>query len=1200
MYLKSLEVIGFKSFADKTKLAFEPGITAIVGPNGCGKSNISDAIRWVLGEQSAKSMRGLSMQDCIFNGTDDKKPLGMAEVSLALANCEQALGTAYHEVTVTRRIFRSGESEYLINHAPCRLKDIHRLFMDTGIGVNAYSVLEQGRIDQILSSHPEDRRTIFEEASGITKYKSDKKDALRKLEYTEENLLRLADVLREVRRQINSLQRQVHKAQRYQEVQTKLRSYDIFLTQERCRELQQQINIATERLSAIAEREELIVSEIATNEGLSQSKLEVISNSEKEINNSIASLQKIQNDLTRAQEALRITQERQVEIQQLSVRDQRDLQTAQESEKVLLASRQEIQTKLASAEQLLGQAETALATESDKFSGVNKAYEDEARLAQQRHKVIQEEEIRLSRIKSEQVALENNEKAHAMRRERLQADEQKNLQAIVGDEQINAQNLSRLAELKDKTGEQQNTLQSLLAQRQQVVNSGNEKRNQLSQWQSQLAAKKAKIEILTTKEHATDPFPAGAKMLLKPPTDFPCNLVVGALADQVEADDNYQIPLEAVLRAWSDAIVVNEPITVLRELEKRQTGAARLVPAKMLQSGQKEENVSTSPQVGISSAASEGKMIEADVASGDGVALLDHVKGDAGYLQRLLAGVRVVKSLDELPAEIPVDVTYVTMTGCVINAQGLAEYWHHSSPQDNPLTRHHLIHNLQQEAKAIEQSIAKVQEEWQQLKTQEQNLEQQINSTRHTLDDNKRNLVSTEAEQRNLANNLRLAKERNASISEEIQELSLQEQNNAQRRTKLEQELTHQQEVILAKKNEWELGQELLVRLEKERQAMQTALNDARIRVITQRQETTHLQNREQPLNIQLQTIATTIAERTGSIAQYKVRQGELQDQLIQAEQSIPPLQEACQQQQENITAAQKKNEVIRQELKSIDDDTRKKRHELEGLRSQKSGLEVELAEQRLRQQNLVERICQEYHLATDDLIKMPEPDWGEVGRPNREVIESTVAELKEKLEAIGPVNLVAIEEHKELQERLTFLTGQQDDLVKSKEQLMELIRKLNKTTTEMFAQTFAQVNENFQQMFHKLFNGGTANLVLVDEADMLESGIDIIARPPGKKLQSISLLSGGERTMTAIALLFALYMVKASPFCVLDELDAALDDSNIGRFVETVKGFLDKSQFVVVTHNRQTMAAAAVLYGVTMERRGISKIVSVKFGEAN
>ena len=1174
MYLKSLELVGFKSFADKTKLTFEPGITAIVGPNGCGKSNISDSIRWVLGEQSAKAMRGLHMQDCIFNGTDDKKPLGMAEVSLNLSDCEAALGTAYHEVTVTRRIFRSGESEYLINHQPCRLKDIQRLFMDTGVGMNAYSVLEQGRIDQILSTHPEDRRAIFEEASGITKYKADKKEAIRKLETTEANLARLADVLQEVRRQINSLQRQASKAQRYQEIQVQLRTYDVFLAKENSAELQHQINNITNRLAVFGEREEALQTDLTAGEKLLVEKREELSLGEGEINNGFNAVNNAQNLLLRAQETIRITKERLNELQSLAERDSRDLHNAKDNELKLQQAAKELAEKIAATKESLAKAEQELAAQNKDFIEADRKLEGEKRNTQLQRQNIASNESRLNRLQTELNNIELSERSTIVRHERLQADNLAAQQIVATEEaRLNDSN-GTLATLRLKGETIRNETAELSKQLAKITAQIGEKRSQTGQLQSQLAAKKAKIELLAGKDNSNDPFPSGAKFLRKPPADFPSGLVAGALADKIDVPDNYQTALEAILRAWSDAIIVHEPVTVLAELEKRQTGPARLVTSTPPQA----QSLTETPAIGEP--------------------LLNHIEGDKALLQNLLQGVYVIKSLADLPSTIPTGITYVTLTGCVINARGLAEYWRASSPQDNPLTRHHLLHNLTEESKTCEQNLARLQEELKTLRSEEQEINQKLIQGRRRAEDSQREITTAETEQRLLATSLRGHQERRQLIAKELEKLQGQTSGSEKRREEIAQETAKLTAEIAANKEALEKSQAALTQMEQERQNLQGINTEARLRVASLRQEIGHLQSREQPLIAQSKSLDETIKERTAALAQYASRTQEFENQLKQATVSEQPLAQELAQKKESLAAAQKKCEGLRRELSRIEEDIREKRRSLDELRDRKSRCDVELAELRLRQQNILERIGREYRLSSEEIARTPEPDWGKDGRPPSENLESIMTDLKAKIEAMGPVNLVAIEEYKEFQERLTFLTGQQDDLVKSKDQLLDLIKKLNKTTTDMFAQTFNQVNENFQGMFTKLFNGGTAKLVLVDEADMLESGIEIIARPPGKKLQSISLLSGGERTMTAIALLFALYMVKASPFCVLDELDAALDESNIGRFVETVQGFVQKSQFIIVTHNRQTISAADVLYGVTMERRGISKLVSVKFDQ--
>jgi chromosome segregation protein len=484
------------------------------------------------------------------------------------------------------------------------------------------------------------------------------------------------------------------------------------------------------------------------------------------------------------------------------------------------------------------------------------------------------------------------------------------------------------------------------------------------------------------------------------------------------------------------------------------------------------------------------------------------------------------------------------------------------------------------------------------LLSDEQTFNESIEQGRIQNEDSQRKLAQSEGENRIISQEAAQARDRAETVTWELGVLKDQQVSGGNRRASIHQEMeqvrTRQADVRSAVNSK----ADALRAIEQARAERAAEVTERRVRVAERRQKVEHLATRKEPMEARIEELESLIANRSDGISSYQSRIQELQVSIRTTEAKLQPLQDEVTRLGEQLDTARRRRSEKATVLTGCDSILHEKRAMLDDIRAKKSQLDVELAEQRIRRQNLVERISADYHITAEQMAAEPEPAWENGQKLDRDALETMIAEIRAKIEAMGPVNLVAIEEHHELEERFTFLTQQQDDLVKAKAQLMELIRKINKTTTEMFFQTFQQVNNNFQEMFKKLFGGGSAKLVLVNEEDVLESGIEIIARPPGKKLQTVSLLSGGERTMTAVALLFSLYLVKPSPFCLLDELDAALDEANIGRFIKVVQSFLENSQFVVITHNRQTISAAEVLYGVTMEQNGVSKIVSVKFSQ--
>ena len=1178
MYLKALEMVGFKSFAERTKLVFEPGMMAIVGPNGCGKSNVSDAIRWVLGEQSPKALRGGAMTDVIFNGTDHAKPLAMAEVSLTLSDCEAVLGTEYNEVTVTRRVFRSGEGQYFINKAQCRLKDIQRLFMDTGLGTNSYSVMEQGRIDQILSSRPDDRREVFEEASGISKYKADKKEALRKLEHTEANLLRLGDIIKEVKRQIISLQRQVGKAKRYKSLQEQLRGCDVWLAKGRLAELDESLGALEAELKEQTAREEALRVEVETAEARANELRQGMAEVEGKIAAGMDAASEATGALARARELIRVNRERAQELESLSQRDSRETESARAS---LATHQAELDTLKKDLIAATDAHETAR-VDLEKRQAALLAHDQQTAVVRKRLQDLRTEaldlETRLTRLQNELNEIEARERTDLIRRERFAAEKAEAERAVESFEE-------RLGLMAGQREQKQGATEQALRQVEDLKKTQAERAEQLAGLQretsalgSEAAAREAQVNLLARSRAEAQGFPAGAKKLLenKPVPGVDPKTILGSLAEKVRADKAHKLALEAVLRSWLDAVLVADAACareIAKNLQAAKGGAVRLLAVS-----------------------GEG----AGAAEGPGEALLDHVKAPAEMaplLGRLLGPVRVVATAADVPAEIPAGLTVATRDGIVARADGSVEFWAPGEKETNPLAREHQLAEWKEDLERLRREIGERKARAESLRQDETAARESLNAAQTALEAHRREMALAEGEIRMVEREAKQARERAETIGWELEALVKKTGAGTQRRA----EIAGQMESIRTRQAEVRTQNaadtERLRQLEDERNALLEASTECRVALSGYKQQVENLRARGEPLEARLRELEALIRERAAGIDSYQGRIASLAQATAGAEEQIPGLEAELAARQAELQEARAQREGRNAELARSDAALHGSRGELDAVREKRNGVDIGLARQRLHRQNLVDRMNAEYGMQPADVLKAGEPAWEEgAGPADREALETMVAEIRTKIQSMGPVNLVAIEEHQELEERFAFLSQQNDDLVNAKQQLMDLIRKINDTTTSLFTETFNQVNENFQELFKQLFGGGNAKLVLVDEENVLESGIEIIARPPGKKLQTVSLLSGGERTLTAVALLFSLFKVKPSAFCLTDELDAALDDSNISRYLGMLKGFVDKTQFIIITHNRQTIGSADALYGVTMEKQGISKIVSVKF----
>ncbi|AKJ65339.1 chromosome segregation protein SMC [Kiritimatiella glycovorans] len=1180
MYLKSLDLFGFKSFAEKTHLDFEPGMTAVVGPNGCGKSNVADAVRWVLGEQRPTMMRGQSMEDCIFNGTDSHKALNMAEVSLTIGDCRTEPNFEYDEVCLTRRVFRSGESQYFLNRQPCRLKDLQRLFMDTGVGTDAYSIIEQGKIDRVLSSRPQDRRAVFEEASGITRFKNDKKEALRKLERTEANLMRLADVIREVKRQIISLQRQAGKARRYQELRTKLRARDIHLSRLRRDRLARELEELHEKLKELDGALEAKHEEQRKLEEQSAGFREQLDRAEQQVAERNDAYLKARHDLERSLETVRVNRERISELRSLAEQQNRESDDAQnrleEHRKALETAKGELGGAEETERSETGQLEAARGRQTE----IDRRLESQRETLGELRNQSMECESEATRLRNHLQELEERDRRETMRRERLTAEKSEHERSLAAHRERREEMAQTLEHLRNEVGR----AEAELEQARREAETRREQRSQIEAGRQEAltrcAAIDARLEMIQEAESGGEDYPAGCRALLHPPDGAePPGEVLGPLADFVRTDPAVQHALEAALRPWLDALVVRDPesaTAMIGWLRRGEHGSARLLCVD-------------GPEAPPEPPGLPGRPLSECVTCEPHTLPL---------LRRLLRGIRLVDELPDRPRDLPAGAVAVTSDGRLVSGRGEAELWMPRDDQASPVARRHLRESLEREREEHRTAIAGHETSIRGLEEEESAGRERLKSLEHTLEESRRRLSVQEGEKQVIDREAEEVRRRHETVEAELEQLQSKstpaEAERADLRERMrarEADREHLVERIRA-------ASESLNEIEQERGRAMEETTERRIAHAQARQNVEQCRARVRQFEARIGELEELIRNRTEGSREYVDRTRKLESEVTAEEERQVQLRELIESGRREWETAREERERIAAEARRVEQAQRELGRKLEEIQEQRSKHDLQRAEKQMRLDNLIERVTSDWHITAEQMDEEPPPEWDTEETPNEEALESEVAEMRAKLDSMGPVNLVAIEEHRELEERYAFLQQQQQDLTSSKEQMMELIRKINKTSTEKFTETFHAVNANFQQTFKQLFGGGSAKLVLIDEEDVLESGIEIIARPPGKKLQSISLLSGGERTMTAVALLFALYLVKPSPFCLLDELDAALDDANIGRFVKVVKGFLETSQFIVITHNKQTIAASSTIYGVTMPQKGVSRIVSMKFAD--
>ncbi len=1220
MYLKNLTVLGFKSFADKTSLNFQPGVTAIVGPNGCGKSNVSDAIRWVLGEQSAKALRGGEMADVIFNGTDGRKPLGMAEVSLTIGGVDEeqlhAAGVeiSYNEVTITRRVFRDGGSEYFINKTACRLKDIQQLFMGTGVGRTSYSILAQGNITQILSSKPEDRRMIFEEAAGITKFKAQKKESLRKLEYTEQNLLRVADLVREVKRQIGSLQRQAGKARRFKQLTAELQQLDTQHARHQFDVLQTEIR---ERELAANEMRDGIESNAASVLRC-EDEIAELRQRLSELEHEIAGMQQrgteLKSEIDRNESRVHFNEER---LREVSAQDQKALADIAQAEERRQAADQDLaalKERLTISEAALAGHREALQQKQDGMRGL----EEELRRLQESLRQSQSAAFaasqNLNRVRNEAMALEMQQQGNVVRLEKLSAEK-----IQLEEERVRLE--ARLGEFAagveaEKLGIQ--TQRGTVEERQQRLREVHEELTKIAREQDvllqQQAEQRSRYNVLEQLEAGHEGFSAGAVAALKQSEH-----VLGSVADRIRVPDQFIPAIEAALGHHLQVVLTEQPEAaqlIISDLTANKRGRASIAPMAFVGG---EGAVPTEPQPQPSEVVLNGKPLEASAVVGCDDSLRPLVC-------KLLNSTRIVRDLDSATAawrEHPGEHEFVTLTGEVLSRHGVytggaGAASSNSKAPGSILGRKNQMAELRAALDLLAAQVGDVSRRRGALQSEQTELQAGLQEAQTELRAREVAVATREGEVRALRNSEQLLEQKIETVVYEIGSLAAQEREGLEKRAALSARAAELEGVEQAEQNRVAEMNAGLEASRQQREAANAALTESRVALATEEQMCTAFQQQQRSLEQRLRELAQVLAQRRQEISAAGQRRQAAELDIQEARARIEKTRHEREQLNVQVAAVFERKQGQEADIASREEGLRQQRRVLEELQQKRGALQVELAQKGMSVQGLRERVQQKYHLNLDEVrsecititfadegqpkvhVLSPEEmaasgaatDWEAVGRQ--------IEALQQRLEEMGPVNLVAIEEYEETEQRYQFLSKQHDDLVQAKAQLLEVINRINHQTRDMFRETFELIREKFRTMFTDIFGGGKADLVLMDENDLLESGIEIVARPPGKQLQTISLLSGGEQTMTAVALLFSIYQVKPSPFCVLDELDAPLDESNINRFIRVLQGFLVHSQFIIITHNKRTIGMADVLYGVTMQEQGVSRLVSVKFHKSD
>jgi len=1176
VYIKQIELLGFKSFPTKTLVRFSDGVTSIVGPNGCGKTNVLDALRWVLGEQKPTLLRGGKMEEVIFSGTRDMKPLGMAEVTLTIVNNRGVLPTEYHELQITRRLFRSGESEYLINKVPCRLKDIADLFADTGLGAHSYSVIQQHMIDSVISDKAEERRFLFEEAAGITKYKQRRKAALRKLEATENDFLRLKDVYAEVKTRVNSLYRQHKKAERYQKLTERIKAWELYLGSSRLNHLQQEKRKLNAELEGLGDEKSSRGASLDLASGQLEADRKELIDIDHQLANVGEEVYQISENAHQVEREISVLTEKKANANQVIARNQSDINNQNVRSGELASERESMQARLESQNRELSEITEQLARAQAEQVRVDQLLIEARTRRETESASLLDLEGRLSTGKAEESNLrEQTEELADMSRQLDEATasilpRQKELILQVEKER------SELNRLTAHRSELESRKTELTQNIEQGIDRGEELALEVSNLKAALEAGEARRNLLEDMMLHYEGYESGVVTAMESSEKWP--QLVGTVADHFTPVAGMENVLEAALGEMSKFLICHD---------RRE---AEMIIAELKAAGKGRVGILV-PRTGTITAAVKRPELNLPGVVGWLDSYVSTNEDLRPLMEAILSRTVVFESgtdVDPILERLPYGFGAVSTDGILFRKNLISG----GSDDDFPLFRRkervaeqdRLIEELQTEMTAAEELKNKNTAELAELRAELGRIISELNGLVEEIETQQHQLAEAEFASRSLTTEFeRLTKDK--------QQLAQRLENVRGRQYSLgldASELASQKESLVGG-----LGELTDQVKQLEEQASHAGKEVSRLQVsaIEVRSQVEQTEHRIGHLHELLKEIESGRAAKTAEIEQ-------AQSDIEYATNTLVTLESELKQAFERREERQGEQDKLRAFQAELMGRTSEQETQVKRLRQEREAVAEKLHQADIRLTTieseiraLAERLRGEFEVdLTEQQFAQPE-EKNPVEDP-----PALVAELKENLKKFGAVNLLALEEYDVANEREKFLGAQLADLTTAKADLKTTISKINKTAHQLFAETFAKVQEHFSKLFLELFAGGEARISLVDPNDPLESDIDIIARPGGKKLLPITMLSGGERALTAIALLFSLYLVKPSPFCILDEIDAPLDDANCQRFLKIIRNFSEQTQFIIITHNKITMEASNNLYGITMERPGVSKLVAVKF----
>lgn len=1176
MYLKSIEIHGFKSFANRIKLDFHNGITGIVGPNGSGKSNVADAVRWVLGEQRARQLRGGSMQDVIFSGTELRKPLGFAYVSITLDNSDHALSIDFEEVTVSRRLYRSGESEYMINNSPCRLKDINELFYDTGIGKEGYSIIGQGQIDQILSSKPEDRRNLFDEAAGIVKFKLRKETAIKKLEDEKMNLTRITDILTELEKQLEPLEKQSEVAKIYLKNKERLKTLDVnifLMDNERLKGL---LEDASEKLSIVEKDLEEVgtrYDQARIDYDQAQARLDEIEKEIEEARNEMTSSsvlkEKLEGQLALLKEQIRSVTAGSEHFKVRKSEIEAEIAKAREEKEKVLTTKNGVDEEVSSLEAKKKAA-------SDRY---NEIQDREQLLTRQ----IEENNTKIINTINERANIKSRQSSLSTMKEQISIRKAELTSRLVQASSDEDKKEARMKELRDTfeavneeirvLTDEQKQGEDRLAKIKEILTGSDEK---IRQARTLAMQQKSKLDALANLTERYEGYGGAVKRVMEQKDNTPG--VIGVVADIIKTDKKYETAIETALGGSIQNVVTKDEPTakkMISYLKDTKGGRATFLPLTALKNQQDFRNKDALSEKGA-------------IGLADGLVRIDDEYRAVAV--NLLGRVLVVDNMDNattIARKYGYSIRMVTLEGELLMPGGAISGGAFKN-SSNLLGRRREMEDLEKDVNAKLEEASKLEEEVAAVREERNALRASLETTRLKLQNKfieqntaRLNVVREEEKQKEEATSFESLKTESLDIENQVADIERQE---SETRQKLDESIQTEKDCQKAVED---LGRELSELSETEEEAAaEVSRWEMEIAKVSQRLEfqqenlsriDEEIITRQKDLDEVLEHIESSESELEHKNAEI-VEIGKTMEASATSSKENKEKLEKIQHTREEISSKQKSFFEVREKLaeskSSLD-------REVNRLTSQKEKLDSQI-------EGLINYMWDEYEITLSQASLMKDPELNDATAMKKEI-----GQLKNAIRELGDVNVNAIEDYKNVSERYTFLRTQHDDLVVAEEQLRVIIADLDESMRNQFREQFKLISEQFDKVFKEMFGGGHGTLEIDDSVDILEAGIKIIAQPPGKKLVNMNMMSGGEKALTAIALLFAIQNLKPSPFCLLDEIEAALDENNVVRFAKYLHKLKD-TQFIVITHRRGTMESADRLYGITMQEKGVSALVSV------